>query len=303
MSSLRPFLGRHSLVIGIALMFFYTWTIDLSYSGVLPFRIPFIIVLAVGWGFIFISLVMTGLTLGREAMLTLCKRYLIWRVNWRWYLVALLLLPALQLISVMLTAWLTAVPADYSRPMIRDVVPLSAPLILLIIPWLLFEILINGEEMGWRGYILPRLQARHNALVASLIVGLLWSVWHLPKFWGIGTNSERSFAWFVVAHLALAVLYTWLYNSTRGSLLLVTFFHASSNTAGMFLPVSFAAIGGVMANLLIVLVTVTAVVVTITAGPAHLSRTEPKQEQSQDYTSDSYLQDDFHGRRPKRGTL
>lgn len=62
------FLKRHSLVVGITLMFLYTWTIDLSSSGVLPIQLPFAVYLTVGWGFIFVSLLMTGLRLGREAM-------------------------------------------------------------------------------------------------------------------------------------------------------------------------------------------------------------------------------------------
>jgi membrane protease YdiL (CAAX protease family) len=276
---MKPFLKRHSLIIGLVLMFLYTWTIDLSNSGVLPFKVPFAIYITLGWGFIFASLLMTWLTLGRVEAVKLFKRFFLWRVGWKWWMVALLLSPALQFASILLTSWLTRVPADFSHPMIRGVVPLDAPLLALVVPWILFEILTNGEEMGWRGYVLPRLQAKYNALVSSLIVGVIWSVWHLPKFFGTGFSGERSFVWFAAAHLALAVLYTWLYNNTRGSLLLVTFFHAAQNTAGMFLPVQFAAAGGIERNLLIVLYILAAVVVTIAAGAKNLSRTEAKQIQ------------------------
>lgn len=279
MATLQPFLRRHSLIIGTALMFLCSWTIDLSNSGVLPFRVPFAVALLVGWSFILVSLLMTWLTLGKGEMVALFKRYFLWLVHWKWYLVAFLLQPALQFASVVLTSWLAGVPVDYSHPMIRDVVPLTAPFLALVVPWFLFEIITNGEEMGWRGYILPRLQARHNALVASLIVGVIWSVWHLPKFVGTGAGSGRSFPWFVIFFLASSILYTWLYNNTRGSLLLVTLFHASDNTAGMFLPTSFAVVGGVVENLLIVLYVITAVIVTILAGPARLSRTAEKQIQ------------------------
>jgi uncharacterized protein len=277
---MKNILKRHSLIVGLVLMFLYTWTIDLSNSGVLPFQFPFAMTITLGWGFIFVSLFMTWLTLGKEAMVKLFKRFFLWRVDWKWWLAALLLLPALQFASVLLTSWLTRVRADFSHPMIREVVPLEAPLLALVLPWLVFEILTNGEEWGWRGYVLPRLQAKHSALVASLIVGVIWGVWHLPKFLGTGAGGERSFLWFVIAHLALSVLYTWLYNSTRGSLLLVTLFHASGNTAGMFLPVSFAAAGGIMPNLMIVLYIVAAVVVTFIAGAEHLSRAEAKQVQN-----------------------
>lgn len=277
MSTFRVFLRRYSLVIGLALMFLYTWTIDLSNSGILPFKVPFFVAITLGWGFVFVALGMTWLTLGREAMVTLFKRYFLWRVGWQWWIVALLLLPALQLTSVLLTPWLTGVPADFTHPMIREVIPLDAPLLALVVPWLFFEVFTNGEEIGWRGYVLPRLQTKHSALVASLIVGLIWSVWHLPKFVGTGLSGERSFFWFTLAHLALAILYTWLYNNARGSLLLVVLCHATQNTAGLFLPVQFAVPGGIERNVLVVLYIAAALAVIFAAGPAHLSRTESKQ--------------------------
>lgn len=273
------FLKRHSLVIGILLMFLLTWPIDLANSGILPVPVPFVVGLLLGWGFVFASLIMTGLTLGKDGIVALLKRFLIWRVNWKWFLVAFLLFPAMQFASVLLTAWLTGVPADFGNIMVYQVVPLAMNVLLLIVFWFLFEVITNGEEIGWRGYVLPRLQAKYNALVASLIVGVIWGAWHLPKFLGVGASSERSFAWFMVFHVAEAVLYTWLYNNTRGSLLLVTIFHASGNTAGAFLPISFAAPGGFMPNIMILLYILAAIIVTILAGPERLSRTEQMQTQ------------------------
>ncbi|HSM72271.1 MAG TPA: type II CAAX endopeptidase family protein [Anaerolineales bacterium] len=278
-STQTNFLRRHSLVTGIVLMFIYTWTIDLSNSGVLPFKVPFVVALTVGWGFIFVSLFMTWLTLGREAMKTLFKRFFLWRVDWKWYLVAILLMPALRFAAIPMTAWLTGIPADYSHPMIRDVVPLDWPLLSMVIPWVLFEIFTNGEEMGWRGYVLPRLQSKFNALVSSLILGVIWSVWHLPKFFGTGSSEGRSFFWFTVFTVSVAVLYTWLYNNTHGSLLLVVLFHASGNTVGQFLPAKFAVAGGILSNLEIVFFFIAAIVVTMVAGADRLSRTEEKQMQ------------------------
>jgi len=273
------FFKRHSLVVGIVLMFLYTWTLDLSHSGVLPFKVPFVVGLTVGWGFIFVSLFMTWLTLGKEAMKTLFKRFFLWRVDWKWYLVAILLMPTLRFAAIPLTTWLTGVPADYSHPMIRDIVPLDWPLLVMVIPWILFEVFTNGEEMGWRGYVLPRLQAKYNALVSSLIVGVIWSVWHLPKFFGTGSSEGRSFFWFTVYTVSVAVLYTWLYNNTRGSLLLVTIFHASGNTFGIFLPAKFAVASGILSNLETVFFVIAAIVITIFAGVERLSFTEEKQIQ------------------------
>jgi hypothetical protein len=81
---MKETLKRYSLILGILLMFLLTWPIDLSNAGVLPFQVPFIIYIFLGWGFIFASLIMTGLTLGKEGVINLLKRYLIWRVDWNW---------------------------------------------------------------------------------------------------------------------------------------------------------------------------------------------------------------------------
>jgi uncharacterized protein len=279
MQKATEFLKRRSLVLGILLMFLLTWPIDLANSGILPVPVPYVVVLSVGWGFVFASLIMTGFTLGKDGVVTLLKRFLIWRVNWKWYLVAFLLFPAMQFASVSLTVWMTGVPADFGNVMVYRVLPMDMNVLLLMVFWFLFELILNGEEMGWRGYVLPRLQAKYKALVASLIIGVIWGAWHLPKFLGAGANRERSFAWFLVFIVAAAVLYTWFYNNTRGSLLLVTIFHASGNTAGTFLPISFAATGGFMPNIMILLYILAAIIVTIIAGPERLSRTEPMQTQ------------------------
>ncbi|HET7142528.1 MAG TPA: hypothetical protein VFI68_00800, partial [Anaerolineales bacterium] len=71
MNTFTGFLKRYSLPIGILLMFLLTWPIDLANSEVLPFQFPFLVYLFLGWGFIFASLIMTGLTLGKEAVITL----------------------------------------------------------------------------------------------------------------------------------------------------------------------------------------------------------------------------------------
>ena len=92
-------------------------------------------------------------------------------------------------------------------------------------------ILVIGEELGWRGYALPRLQARYSGLAASLILGVLWAAWHLPnqfipglEFYGYGFPA---FALYVVP---MTVLFTWLATQTRGSLLLAWLFHGAINT-------------------------------------------------------------------------
>lgn len=87
-----------------------------------------------------------------------------------------------------------------------------------------FPLLILGplsEEIGWRGYALERLQTRWTALTSSLIVGLVWALWHLPLFMMVGASVRESgvpFISFLIQMMASSILYTWLYNNTKQSL-------------------------------------------------------------------------------------
>jgi membrane protease YdiL (CAAX protease family) len=92
------------------------------------------------------------------------------------------------------------------------------------------------EEPGWRGFALPRLQDRYGPLVGTLILGLLWAVWHLPFYfipgWADlnGGLSLASLSVFGLSALAIAIILTWVFDHTRGSLLLAMLVHASLNT-------------------------------------------------------------------------
>ena len=103
-----------------------------------------------------------------------------------------------------------------------------------MIPWVfLFMILTSGtEEFGWRGVALPILERRFNTIVATLIVGVLWTAWHLPLwFIPFAGQAESNFTLFFVIVVAFSLLLTWLYNSTRSVPVCVTF-HAAANTVG-----------------------------------------------------------------------
>src|SRR5262245_18364426 len=233
---MRKFLQRHSLGIGLLLMFLLTWPIDLANAGVLPFQIQDALAIFVGWGFVFASLLMTGLTLGKDGVIALLRRYLIWRVDWKWYFVAFLLVPAMMLIGVFLIAALTQTPVDFGTVLAYEFFGPSANLILLIVPFFLFDAIANGEEIGWLGYVLSLQQAKHTALASAVIVSIIAGCWHVPKY--LDDWSTVAFAWLMVGVVAKPVLLTWMYNGTRGSLLLVTLFHASGNAAGAVLPIA-----------------------------------------------------------------
>jgi membrane protease YdiL (CAAX protease family) len=277
MTTISSKIKRYSLVLGIVLMFALTWPIDLSNSGFLPFQVPFAVYIFLGWGFIVASILMTGSIHGMGGVIALLKRFLIWRVGWRWYMAALFLMPALQITAILLNAALTQTTIDFSTAYAYQIFGPSVNLVLLIVPFFLFDAIANGEEIGWRGYVLPRLQSRYSALASSLIVGVIWGFWHLPKFLSHWDGVE--FLFFMVSIVARSVLYTWLFNNTNGSLLMTTLFHASGNTAGVLLPVATTAASGNLTISIIqaVLAVIVAAIVILKAGPERLSHSESKQ--------------------------
>jgi membrane protease YdiL (CAAX protease family) len=108
---------------------------------------------------------------------------------------------------------------------------------------------------------------------------MLWAFWHLPKY--LSPDNSASFLLGSAKIIAEAVLYTWLYNNTRGSLLMTSLMHSLGNTVGVFLPMAGTISGSNTGTLVIVvaLEVLAAIVVTVVAGPANLSRTEEKRIQ------------------------
>lgn len=124
-----------------------------------------------------------------------------------------------------------------------------------------------GEEPGWRGFALPRLQRRHSALVASLVVGGIWAAWHIPFFAYRYQLGGVDLLFFVLGVLAGSIWLTSLYNSTGGSVLMVMLWHVTWNMANAMA----AAVSGGIVALLTVQVIVAAVVIPLVWKPASLS--------------------------------
>jgi uncharacterized protein len=104
---------------------------------------------------------MTGLTQGRSA--GMLKRFLVWRVGWQWFFIAFLLYPAIFVSAVLLNAAFMQTPIDFSSVMAHKIFGASANLPMFILPFFLFDAITNGEELAWRGCVLPRLQSKHSA--------------------------------------------------------------------------------------------------------------------------------------------
>lgn len=229
-----------SALVGIALIFAFSWPIDLGLAaqsrGLLPFTIPPVLGLLIGYAIVAGTLFATWLEGGRRAVFTILGGYVRWRVGVAWYGVALLLFPAAYLLALAFDSALGGV-RDTGTPYVMRFVPAGLSLLVVVPGWFLFEMLTNGEEIAWRGYVLPRLQARYAALAATALVAAVWALWHLPKWLVIPSTYDQP-AWLWLSDLvAKAVIATWLFNHARGSLLILTLFHASYNTAAGTLPI------------------------------------------------------------------
>ncbi len=165
---------------------------------------------------------------GREGVKALWLRG--WRLNFqkKWLLPALLLGPVTALLTVVI---LVVVQGSFSW---EHGIPAG-----MIIPVFLLIFFTNAlpEEYGWRGFALDPLQKRTTALGASLVLGLIWAVWHLPLFFIEGTTQAAipMYQYFLQT-IVLSIFYTWLYNNTGGSILIAIVFHAVSNTSAAVVP-------------------------------------------------------------------
>ena len=192
--------------------------------------------------------------------------------KWTWYLFSLVFPPLIMLISLWIHIALGGTGLAFNDPAeIYRVIP-----VFLLV--LFFSVL--GEEIGWRGFALPWLQERFSALNSSLILGVVWALWHLPLFWIPGDfHQQLPLAWFLIQTVSITILYTWVYNATKGSLLIILLLHAASNTAFGVLPMLPEAASGSLrpAWLLNILLVIAASLVIILKGPSTLAKEQPKQ--------------------------
>ena len=175
---------------------------------------------------------MAFLTRGRDGVVDLAKRAVDAGFRAWWWLPILLLFPAINggllLVELLLGGDLPAMSWTGQ--------PLSIPVAFVVV------LLTTGplqEEFGWRGYALDRLQDRWNALVSSLVLGLIWAAWHAPLFLfdpSVIYRPENAVG-FLPSVVLVTVVITWIYNNTGGSLLGALLVHASFNFSHWALPV------------------------------------------------------------------
>ncbi len=165
------------------------------------------------------------------------------RIRLGWWFVILLFLPAKTLIAGLVDSALGGAGPAFEATWLLERPAMILPTLVF---WLLFGPL--PEEIGWRGYALGGLQRRHSALAASLIVGVAWSLWHLPLYFIEGTYQAEEvgllttrFWLFMGGTLFEPILYTWIFNNTRASTLSAVLFHFVGNATGELVDLSLRA--------------------------------------------------------------
>lgn len=160
-------------------------------------------------------------------MSALLRRIFEWRVTLRWYVFAVVYMAAIKL-AVALTYRVIA----GTWPSFGHELPG-----VIVIAIIISTPAQAGEEIGWRGYALPRLAARWGFSGASVVVGLVWACWHLPLFFLPGADKYgQSFPLFLLGTTALSVAIAWLYVHTNGSLLLTMLMHSAINQTIGIIP-------------------------------------------------------------------
>lgn len=203
-----------------------------------------------GFGPFFSAYILSWAISGKGGMKRLREQLRQRKATWPWFMLVLLVIPLLLMAGILLQPG-TTVGFKGLGPILLASYPLTYVAVL-------FGGGPLGEEPGWRGFALPRLQQKFGALVGTLILGVLWTCWHLPDFLtsaqgggpGTGLNTFlQNFPIFLALVMSFAVLLTWIYNKNNGSIFLALLAHASINTPQVVLVPFFPAVTTTSLNL------------------------------------------------------
>lgn len=226
---------RHPLLAFVVLAYALTWALTIPF--VYTWRVVFdeqispwlALFLPAPFGPTFAALIMAWQLEGRNGVRRLLRRFKIWRVGVKPWSAALLLSPVVVTGAILASG---AGPTVFAR---------FHPAELAIVPLIWLGALPFGplaEELGWRGWFLPRLQGLMTPLRASLVVGVVWTFWHAPMFWFPGAAvpafldlGPGAVLLYLAQLLGQSILMTALFNRSRGSVLLAIVYHAGFNTA------------------------------------------------------------------------
>jgi membrane protease YdiL (CAAX protease family) len=240
MTSAVASIRRHPVLAYFALTFALTLVAWLVIAGGAPLSSPearsdprFLLAILVGpLTPAFVGLLLTGVVAGRAGYRELRGRLLLWRVEPRWYAVALLAAPFVAISSAVLLA-LTLDSPEFIPTIFTTPDPLG-----VLLPGLVTGLLVGFfEEIGWTGFAIPRLRMRYGIVATGLLVGVVWGAWHFPAFLESDSFTAalplalllaRLFSWLP----AFRVLMVWVYDRT-GSLLVAVLMHVSLTATSM----------------------------------------------------------------------
>jgi membrane protease YdiL (CAAX protease family) len=270
-SRLSSLIEQHPLASFFVLAYAISWILWIplvASGGGSPTGLSFVLLLIGSLVPSALAIMLVAVLHGKAGVRKLLHRLLIWRVGVGWW-AAIVLLPTLLLGAVGLSVLLGGEAPD---------VAVTIPGVVILFVFSIFPGSAGGEEIGWRGFALPHLQAGRSALGASVVLGVVWGVWHLPLYLtGSDLRPLSLFAPWVLLTVAASIILTWMYNATGGSLVVVVLFHAASNLP---LTVFLEPLDDQVALpflIYVALMILAASVVVAVTGPATLSRTHAKQ--------------------------
>jgi membrane protease YdiL (CAAX protease family) len=230
---MKTWLKHNSLPLYFILTYMFSWAfmipVALSAQGWVSWQVPYSLYYIASFGPMTAAIVVTAITDGGKGIRRLLAGLLKWRVGFRYFAFVLLAPAGLFVIAVLANRLVMGEWPDLRLLGEVDYLPYLGPLGVLGLWFLTYGL---GEETGWRGFALPHLQRNRSAASATLILALLWACWHLPAFFFRDTYTDMGllgFPFFLVTIIFAAMVFTWLYNSTGGSLLIVVLFHAVFN--------------------------------------------------------------------------
>jgi CAAX protease family protein len=228
-----PWIKAHPLLAYFALAYAISWIIVLplvAYAqGFIEVPVPFALHYLNDYGPLLAAIIVARIADGPEGMRELFRGMIRWRAGLAWVLVAAFS----PLVLFGIAAGIAVFAIGEAPPELGLLGELPYLPYLGLGGWIFWLLTVGlGEESGWRGYALPKLQADMSALSATLIVAFFWVLWHLPRFFYFDGFLDQGFSalpLFALQLLLLAILLTWLYNSGRGSILAAALFHSGFN--------------------------------------------------------------------------
>jgi len=230
----RALLSRRPVISFVALTFAFSWSVWLVVSRVTTDpTVQFVAQIPAGFGPAVAAAIVVWASGG--SLRAWIRDMAHWRVAPRWYLAALGL-------PLLFTAMESLAYALFVGALDPTVLPRR---LAFWVGTFLLALLFTGgnEEPGWRGFMQPRLQQSHGALTAAVVVGLVWTAWHVPLHLLLPALTGGFDATSILSRVAtvpLAILFAWLYNATDGSVLVAMVFHAGWNTSQSLIPAPFS---------------------------------------------------------------